>query len=69
VLHAIMLTLSFMVSSTRTSGENIGDQGLIQSYRAWKAQYDDSFRAGNEYLLPALNYTRCASASFLLSDH
>jgi endothelin-converting enzyme len=43
----------------RTSGENIGDSGLIQAYRAWKAQFDDSLRAGNEYLLPGLNFTRC----------
>lgn len=42
----------------RTSGENIGDTGLIQSYRAWKAQYEESYDAGNEYLLPGLNYTR-----------
>ena len=43
----------------RTSGENIGDTGLIQAYRAWKAQYEESYEAGNEYLLPGLNYTRC----------
>ncbi|EKM82802.1 hypothetical protein AGABI1DRAFT_68768 [Agaricus bisporus var. burnettii JB137-S8] len=41
-----------------TSGENIGDNGFIQAYRAWKAQYDDSLEAGGEYLLPGLNYTR-----------
>jgi endothelin-converting enzyme len=41
-----------------TSGENIGDSGLIQSFRAWKAQYDTSLEAGGEYLLPGLNYTR-----------
>ena len=56
-----------MISSTRTSGENIGDQGFIQAYRAWKAQYDDSFSEGNEYLLPGLNYTQCASAAPLFS--
>ncbi|KAJ6608579.1 hypothetical protein B0H10DRAFT_2166528 [Mycena sp. CBHHK59/15] len=28
-----------------TSGENIGDTGLIQAYRAWKAQYDASHKA------------------------
>ncbi|KAI0306551.1 Metalloprotease [Multifurca ochricompacta] len=46
------------VNGNLTSGENIGDSGIIQAYRAWKAQYDDSFKAGNEYLLPGLNYTR-----------
>ncbi|KAF9049323.1 zincin [Hymenopellis radicata] len=43
----------------RTSGENIGDTGLIQAYRAWKAQYETSLKGGNEYLLPGLDhYTR-----------
>lgn len=42
----------------RTSGENIGDSGIIQAYRAWKAQFNDSLKAGNEYLLPGLNHTR-----------
>ncbi|KAL4074557.1 hypothetical protein V8B97DRAFT_2022777 [Scleroderma yunnanense] len=37
---------------------NIGDSGLIQAYRAWKAQYEDSYDAGREYLLPGLKYTR-----------
>ncbi|KAJ6488601.1 Metalloprotease [Mycena vitilis] len=46
------------VNGNLTSGENIGDTGLIQAYRAWKAQYSTSFKAGNEYLLPGLNYTR-----------
>ncbi|KAF8636703.1 hypothetical protein AX17_003507 [Amanita inopinata Kibby_2008] len=46
------------VNGNLTSGENIGDTGLIQAYRAWKAQYQESFDAGNEYLLPGLNYTR-----------
>lgn len=41
-----------------TSGENIGDSGLIQALRAWNAQYDASVEAGNEYLLPGLDYTR-----------
>lgn len=41
-----------------TSGENIGDTGLIQAYRAWQAQYPKSLKAGNEYLLPGLNFTR-----------
>ena len=44
--------------SYRTSGENIGDSGLIQAYRAWKANYDDSLEDGNEFILPGLNYTR-----------
>ncbi|KAF5358499.1 hypothetical protein D9756_001692 [Leucocoprinus leucothites] len=46
------------VNGNLTSGENIGDTGLIQSYRAWKAQYDASAEAGGEHLLPGLNYTR-----------
>ncbi|KAF7295323.1 Endothelin-converting enzyme 1 [Mycena indigotica] len=46
------------VNGNLTSGENIGDSGLIQAYRAWKAQFDESKKAGNEYLLPGLNYTR-----------
>jgi endothelin-converting enzyme len=46
------------VNGNLTSGENIGDSGIIQAYRAWKAQFADSFEAGNEYLLPGLNYTR-----------
>jgi hypothetical protein len=33
-------------------------KGLINSYRAWKAQYETSYENGNEYLLPGLNYTR-----------
>ncbi|KAE9406755.1 zincin [Gymnopus androsaceus JB14] len=41
-----------------TSGENIADSGLIQAYRAWKAQYDSSYEAGDEYLLPGLPYSR-----------
>jgi len=41
-----------------TSGENIGDSGLIQAYRAWKTQYHASYQKGDEYLLPGLNYTR-----------
>ncbi|KAI0050896.1 Metalloprotease [Auriscalpium vulgare] len=41
-----------------TSGENIGDSGIIQAFRAWQAQYEDSYKAGNEYLLPGLNFTR-----------
>ncbi len=50
----------------RTSGENIGDSGIIQAYRAWKAQFNDSLKAGNEYLLPGLNYTRCDIADLVL---
>ncbi|KAF9820117.1 hypothetical protein IEO21_01550 [Rhodonia placenta] len=46
------------VRTTSTSGENIGDTGIIQAYRAWKAQYDTGFESGTEYLLPGLNYTR-----------
>ncbi|KAF9453276.1 zincin [Macrolepiota fuliginosa MF-IS2] len=46
------------VNGNLTSGENIGDTGLIQAFRAWKAQFDDSSRGGGEYLLPGLEYTR-----------
>ncbi|KAF5391824.1 hypothetical protein D9757_001795 [Collybiopsis confluens] len=46
------------VNGNLTSGENIGDTGLIQAYRAWKAQYSSSYKAGHEYLLPGLEYTR-----------
>ncbi|KAK7023952.1 Endothelin-converting enzyme 1 [Favolaschia claudopus] len=46
------------VNGNMTSGENIGDTGLIQAYRAWKAQYSESFQAGNEYILPGMHYTR-----------
>ena len=46
------------VNGNLTSGENIGDTGLIQAYRAWKEQFDVSSAAGNEYLLPGLNYTQ-----------
>ncbi|KAI0807426.1 Metalloprotease [Fomes fomentarius] len=42
------------VNGNLTSGENIGDSGLIQAFRAWKAQYKDE----TEFLLPGLNYTR-----------
>ncbi|KIY74398.1 zincin [Cylindrobasidium torrendii FP15055 ss-10] len=41
-----------------TSGENIGDTGLIQAYRAWKSQYNTSFDEGTEYILPGVPYTR-----------
>jgi endothelin-converting enzyme len=46
------------VNGNLTSGENIGDSGLIQAYRAWKVQYQESLQDGNEYLLPGLDYTR-----------
>ncbi|KAJ7359289.1 hypothetical protein DFH08DRAFT_686473, partial [Mycena albidolilacea] len=46
------------VNGNLTSGENIGDTGLIQAYRAWKAQYSESLHAGHEFLLPNMNYTR-----------
>jgi hypothetical protein len=53
-----LLLSSLLFSRSRTSGENIGDTGFIQAYRAWKAQYDTSLEAGTEYLLPGLNFTR-----------
>ncbi|KXN93377.1 Endothelin-converting enzyme 1, partial [Leucoagaricus sp. SymC.cos] len=46
------------VNGNTTATENIGDSGIIQSYRAWKTQYNSSLEAGNEYLLPGVNYTR-----------
>ncbi|KAH9901083.1 Metalloprotease [Cubamyces lactineus] len=46
------------VNGNLTSGENIGDSGIIQAYRAWKAQYDEGVENGTEFLLPGLNYTR-----------
>ncbi|KAF9567593.1 zincin [Agrocybe pediades] len=46
------------VNGNFTSGENIGDTGLIQAYRAWKAQYSISNHNTTEYLLPGLNFTR-----------
>ncbi|KAF9483849.1 zincin [Pholiota conissans] len=46
------------VNGNLTSGENIGDTGLIQAFRAWKAQYNVSKENGHEYLLPGLNFTR-----------
>jgi endothelin-converting enzyme len=46
------------VNGNLTSGENIGDTGLIQAYRAWKTQFGNSFMEGNEYLLPGLNFTQ-----------
>jgi len=46
------------VNGNLTSGENIGDTGLIQAHRAWKAQYHTSRKDGNEYLLPGLDFTR-----------
>ena len=39
----------------RTSGENIGDTGLIQAFRAWKVQYKASEADGNEYILTGLD--------------
>ncbi|KAI0647206.1 Metalloprotease [Trametes meyenii] len=46
------------VNGNLTSGENIGDSGIVQAYRAWKAQYDEGVKEGTEFLLPGLNYTR-----------
>ncbi|KAF9001901.1 hypothetical protein BDQ17DRAFT_1357686 [Cyathus striatus] len=46
------------VNGNLTSGENIGDTGLIQAYRAWKTQYRASLAAGTEYLLPGLQFSR-----------
>ncbi|ETW85740.1 metallo peptidase M13 [Heterobasidion irregulare TC 32-1] len=49
---------SVHLNGNLTSGENIGDSGIIQAYRAWQAQFEESYKEGNEYLLPGLNFTR-----------
>ncbi|KAF5370302.1 hypothetical protein D9758_006925 [Tetrapyrgos nigripes] len=46
------------VNGNLTSGENIGDSGLIQAYRAWKAQYNESYLAGNEEQLFFISFGR-----------
>ncbi|KAI5123330.1 hypothetical protein M0805_001755 [Coniferiporia weirii] len=46
------------VNGNLTSGENIGDSGLIQAYRAWYGQFHTSLQQGREYLLPGLDYTQ-----------
>ncbi|KAI0035727.1 metalloprotease [Vararia minispora EC-137] len=46
------------VNGLLTAGENIGDSGIIQAFRAWQSNFNASYAAGNEYLLPGLNYTR-----------
>ncbi|KZS99524.1 zincin, partial [Laetiporus sulphureus 93-53] len=48
------------INGNLTSGENIGDTGIIQAYRAWKVQYDFGLEKGTEQLLPGLNFTRRA---------
>lgn len=47
------------VNGNLTSGENIGDAGLIYAYHAWKSQESEGLMSGTEYTLPGLqNYTR-----------
>ncbi|KIO34187.1 hypothetical protein M407DRAFT_17094 [Tulasnella calospora MUT 4182] len=47
------------VNGNLTSGENIGDAGLIYAYHAWKAQETEGLMSGTEYTLPGLQgYTR-----------
>jgi len=47
------------VNGNLTSGENIGDAGLIYAYRAWKSQEAEGLLAGTEYTLPGLEqFTR-----------
>ncbi|KAG9019715.1 hypothetical protein FRB90_010985 [Tulasnella sp. 427] len=47
------------VNGNLTSGENIGDAGLIYAYHAWKAQESEGLLEGSEYTLPGLqDYTR-----------
>ena len=47
---------------SRTSGENIGDSGLIQAYRAWRGQFHTEWDLDEgrirEPLLPGLNFTQ-----------
>lgn len=50
---------------SRTSGENIGDSGLVQAYRAWHGQFHTAWEHGSfdegpvrEPLLPGLNFTQ-----------
>ncbi|GJJ12083.1 hypothetical protein Clacol_006324 [Clathrus columnatus] len=51
--------LTAALQGNLTSGEDIGDSGFIQAYRAWKKQYASSYENGYEYLLPGLNdFTR-----------
>ena len=54
VMLLCILRQFFDMMDHSTSGENIGDSGLIQAFRAWKAQYNDD----TEFILPGLNYTR-----------
>lgn len=54
----MLLQINDALKPISTSGENIGDSGIIQAYRAWKAQYGSSLQDGNEYLLPGLDFTR-----------
>lgn len=56
-------------SFRRTSGENIGDSGLIQAFRAWKTQYQESKESGHEYLLPGLNFTRRVRRKLLMKSY
>lgn len=46
------------VNGNLTSGENIGDTGLVQAYRAWQHQYDKGLEEGTEYNLPGLSFTK-----------
>ena len=52
-LHDICLNNMANVAC-RTSGENIGDTGLIQAYRAWRGQQVSL----EQTLLPGLEYTQ-----------
>ena len=57
VLHLHKLAkLKYLSSST--SGENIGDSGLVQAYRAWHGQFHSEEEKRLEPLLPGLNYTQ-----------
>lgn len=47
-----------MCTFSSTSGENIGDTGLIQAYRAWKEQFHTSVEKNGDYLLPGIPYNR-----------
>ncbi|EIN07767.1 Metalloprotease [Punctularia strigosozonata HHB-11173 SS5] len=57
-VNAAAEKVGWLCDGNFTLAENIADSGLIQSYRAWKAQHADSLQNGNDHLLPGLAFTR-----------
>ncbi|VDC06015.1 unnamed protein product [Peniophora sp. CBMAI 1063] len=55
------------VNGLLTAGENIGDSGIIQSLRAWRAEFNASLEAGNEYTLPGLDHLTREQLFFVAS--